>query len=233
MVDPQEAALSKVLEIIQHVGSAHPSATGNGMGQTAVNVLEAQGRDNGDNLTLGNDQTDDQAARQANNGGYQIHRQGIGQNALFHHQRTGHAAECQGRTDGNIDTADEQHQHHTKGHDHGIGIVLKNTGNNIGGQKCGIAELDECTQQNQNHQQADFTAAQQFAQLAVFHKCLILHGYTLPSAAVCLLMASSRIFSWVASARLSSPVTRPSHMTTIRSHIPKISGISEEIMMMA
>ena len=41
------------------------------------------------------------------------------------------------------------------------------------------------------------------------------------------------IFSWVASAAGSSPVIRPSHMTTMRWLMRRISGSSEEIMMMA
>ena len=41
------------------------------------------------------------------------------------------------------------------------------------------------------------------------------------------------IFSWVASALSSSPVIRPSHITTIRWLIRRISGSSDEIMMIA
>ena len=47
-----------------------------------------------------------------------------------------------------------------------------------------------------------------------------------------LLVAKLMIFSCVASEISSSPVTRPSHMTTTRSDIRSSSGISEEIMMM-
>ena len=46
-------------------------------------------------------------------------------------------------------------------------------------------------------------------------------------------MASSRMPSCVASPRFNSPVTFPLHMTMIRSLIPRISGISEEIRMIA
>ena len=46
-------------------------------------------------------------------------------------------------------------------------------------------------------------------------------------------IAISRILSCVASSRDSSPVFRPLHITMILSAIPKISGISEEIRMIA
>ena len=46
-------------------------------------------------------------------------------------------------------------------------------------------------------------------------------------------IASSRIPSWVASSRFSSPVTFPPHITTILSLMPRISGISEEIRIIA
>ena len=45
-------------------------------------------------------------------------------------------------------------------------------------------------------------------------------------------VASSMMFSWVASLPSMKPVTRPSHMTMTRSDIPISSAISEEIIMM-
>ena len=49
----------------------------------------------------------------------------------------------------------------------------------------------------------------------------------------CQLSIFSIIFSCVASARVSSPLQRPSCSTNTRSDMPSISGISEEIIMMA
>ena len=44
-------------------------------------------------------------------------------------------------------------------------------------------------------------------------------------------VASSMIFSWVASAFGRNPVIRPLHITAIRSDMRSTSSISEEIMM--
>ena len=45
-------------------------------------------------------------------------------------------------------------------------------------------------------------------------------------------VASAMMFSWVASLPSTKPVTRPSHITMMRSDMPISSLISEEIMMM-
>ena len=45
-------------------------------------------------------------------------------------------------------------------------------------------------------------------------------------------VASSMMFSWLALSPSIKPVTRPSHMTMMRSDMPMSSPISEEIMMM-
>src|SRR5439155_3262759 len=60
-----------------------------------------------------------------------------------------------------------------------------------------------------------------------------LHAAVCGPIAVVRIVAKVMIFSCVASAPLSSPRMRPSHITTIRWLMRRISGSSEEIMMIA
>src|SRR5207249_11273850 len=60
-----------------------------------------------------------------------------------------------------------------------------------------------------------------------------LHAAVCGPIAVVRIVAKVMIFSCVASAPLSSPRMRPSHITTMRWLMRRISGSSEEIMMIA
>ena len=74
---------------------------------------------------------------------------------------------------------------------------------------------------------SDFTIDRSLTDDALHRSSLV----SSPAATDSRCVASVMIRSWSASAAVSSPVSRPSHMTMMRWLMRRISGSSEEIMM--
>src|SRR5439155_3958577 len=139
--------------------------------------------------------------------------------ARLRHEPCNRAAHCNLGANGNVDISGENHQGHAYGRYQDRSILQQHAAEILIGKEIG----GKAGQDQQ--QDAEGRGHPAFALVTINHAGTALSlGW--PSA-------SARIFSCVASARFSVPITVPPRRTVMRSLMPRISGSSDEIIRMA
>ena len=223
LAQAQQLVGAEVFEAAQGRGAGPFAAVGDQIAHGAVDVHEAHRGDDGRHPRLGDQQAHQRAANGADAHGDQEAEQRGLYVAVLQQHADGHARQRQRGRDRDVDAAHQHHAQHAQGHDQRDGVVAQHVGDGLEGEERRVDDRHDGEHRDDDDEQKELAGARQLLQ---FHAAppFVVEPFS---------MAKSSIFSWVASSRFSTPVMRPLHMTTIRSAMPRISGISEEISMMA
>ncbi|CDB86613.1 unknown [Firmicutes bacterium CAG:170] len=188
---------------------------GDDRAETGGHHLRAEGRNEGRQMEAGDQVAVDEAERNADEDRQQ-NRQDQGP-ALLEGVAAQQCRAHHDRAEGKVDAAGDDDERHAEGHEADVVAGFENILDGV--------ERQEVLAENREYDIKDHQCcrSQQLLHIKLF--CLHFHYPT------SLFVASVMIFSCVASAMSSSPVLRPSHITTTRSDIRSSSGSSEEIIM--
>ena len=243
-VEALEGADGQHLPVKERLEAVGEAADGLSVGVDQVDAvddgLNAQGRNEGGHVQVGDDQAGDGTDDSAHNQDNEQH---------CPHVHLGHPGEHPAGIIGTLD--------HDAGQGSGqSGLTAGGQVGALGDQTAGNTQSDEESNRGVAHQVIQVIQGEEVIDGAANHQaedgqhndngialddlpnflrythlCFHISNYLLAQT-VSNWVASSIMFSWVASLPSTKPVTLPSHMTMIRSDIPMSSAISEEIMMM-